>query len=82
MKSESLIQTGFFTNFNKLSIIQKNLFLESVKKLQKISNTDVNVDLNCLLIFKDLFDTYQDYANKVRDDLRISMQSNIDACNA
>lgn len=80
INNECLTKEGFLNYFNKLSKVQKILFLQKAKQLEKITSIQLGVDNNCLAIFTKLFDAYQAYSNKVRIHRNILMQNNIDTC--
>lgn len=77
--STYLTMEGFMKEFNKLSKIQKSLFLESAKKLQKISTLQIGVDKNCLAVFKVLFEAYSMFSTSLRKTFEAKMQENINA---
>lgn len=80
MNNECLTKEGFLKYFKKLSKVQKTLFLQKAKQLQKITSVQTGVDNNCLAVFTKLFDAYQAYSTSMRNQINNAMQSNIDIC--
>jgi len=74
-----LVTNNFLIEFKKLNTIQRKIFLESVKKLEKITSIQRNIDKRCLLIFQKLFEAYQYYSTKKRVECNNNMQEIIDA---